>query len=117
MDDVVLVSLLQGQANFKRVADQRRYVHWPASDYILQRLALQPLHCDKMPGVPFFFRIDRTNIWMIQFAGQTSFAPHSLQSLLVRAQLFGQELQGDKSAQVYVSRLIDHSHAAWWKSL
>ena len=103
--------------SIQRVSDlnsQRQYLvglHWLATDAVLERYAIEKLHCDKAPSILLANFVDGTNIWMVQGGSSPCLPTKALQRLCVSGQFIGEELQGDESTKLSILGLVDHTHS------
>ena len=56
--------------------------------------------------------VDRADVRMVQGGGSLGFALEAAESLRVLGDFIGQELQGDKAAELHVLGFVDHTHPA-----
>ena len=84
---------------------------------MLQRHALEKLHGDKGRAVLVINFVNGTDVGMIEGRSSLSFSFETVQSLRVFGDVIGQELQGDKAAQLEVFSFVDHAHPATAKFL
>src|SRR5580692_2221664 len=86
-------------------------------DAALQRHAVKKFHGDEGFSVLLANIMNRANVGMVQRGRRLSFALKSGESQRVAGDVFGQELQGDKTMQPNILRFVDHAHAAAAESL
>ena len=84
----------------------------PAGDAMLQRHALQKLHGDEGFAVLVVDFVDGADVGMVQGGGGLGFALEAAECLRVFGHVVGQELEGDKAAELHVLGLVDHTHPA-----
>ena len=77
---------------------------------LIQALPFQQLHHDERLVAAFVQFVNGADAGMVQGGGSACFAPETLQCRRVLAGGFGQELDGDRAAQLLVLGLIDHAH-------
>ena len=79
---------------------------------MLQRHAIEKLHGDE--GLPVLLAdfVDGADVGMVQGGCGLGFALKTGEGLRILGNFFGQELQRDKAAQLYVLGLVDDTHAA-----
>ena len=90
---------------------KRRGKPRPCGDAVLQRLPLQELHHDEGLALVFIDVVNRADVGMIQRGGSPRLALEAFQRLAVLAEMFGQELQCDKTGELDVLGFVDHAHA------
>src|SRR5215510_12327637 len=75
-------------------------------------MSINPFHCDEANTSPFFQRIKRHNVGMINSSERSGFPLEALAALLDVAAFFGDDLQCNLAPQLRVFRKVDFSHAA-----
>src|SRR5215469_11436781 len=94
----------------------RPYSARPGADFrrdpIPESLPFEILHGDE--GLAFILAdfVNGADIRMVESRGGARFALKTLQSLAVLRKMFGEELQGDKAAELGVLGFINHTHPA-----
>ena len=83
-----------------------------SSDLLPKRVALQQFHSDKRLALVRLDFIYDADVGMIQGRSGPSLALESFQSLRIRGEKTGQELQGDMAAQFRVLGFIHFAHPA-----
>src|ERR1700758_3018314 len=107
MDDAL------GVGGFERVGDLNAEIeyflerHGPATDYALQRLAIEILHDDEGAAVFFADVVNGADIGMIEGRGGLGFAAEALEGLAILGHFFGQEFQGYRTVKARVLSFID----------
>ena len=78
----------------------------------LQRLAFQTLHHNERLAFVLADFVSSTDVGMVERRGRARLAVETFDELAVLGQLYGQELQGDRPAELGVLGLVHHAHAA-----
>src|ERR1700676_4421255 len=112
VDDAFGMRGVQSIGNFDRHAEQIFKLHVPTRYRVLQRHAIQILHCDEGSSALVTNIMDSANIRMIQGRRGTGLTFEPFKRLWVVRNVFWQELQSDESAESGVFSLIDDTHAA-----
>ena len=111
MDDAMLVRLLQSACDLEGDRDGVLTRQRAAQEARLQRLAVVERHRDEqLPLGCLADLVDRADVGMIQRRGRAGLQQKAAFRLRSRAEVAGQELQGDVSAEPLVERFVDHSH-------
>ena len=84
----------------------------PMLHQFLQRRAIEKLHGDEGVAVFFAYVVNSADIGVTQRRSGTRLAEEALPQCGVVSVLVGQELEGNKTLQTRVFRLIDNPHAA-----
>src|SRR5262245_22785996 len=79
--------------------------------------AFQILHGYKRTPVLFVNFVDGANVGMIQCGGSFGFTLEAAQGLWVFGYVVGQELKGNRTAELHVLGPVNHAHAAAAQSL
>src|SRR5580704_633056 len=79
---------------------------------MLQRHPVQKLHGDERVAVLVVNLVDGADVGVIQCRGSLGFALKAAECLLVFGYIVGQELEGDKTTELHILSLIDHTHTA-----
>src|SRR5579859_2099557 len=85
----------------------RRY-----SQHVLERLPFQQFHGDEWLPVVLVNVVNSADVGVIEGTRGLRFPLESLQSVMVLRELFRQELERDKAAELGVLGLIHHAHPA-----
>ena len=91
--------------------EQHFQIQWPAPDSVLQRQAVEEFHGDESFAVLVVNLVNGADVRMVQGRGSFGFALKAAQGLRIFGNVVGQELEGDKAAQLHVFRLVDNAHA------
>src|ERR1700674_1501203 len=78
---------------------------------MLQRQPVQKFHRDERSAVLLVNFVDRADVRMIQGRGSLGFALKAAQDLRVFGYFVGQELQGNKPAELHILSFVDNTHA------
>src|SRR2546425_4177047 len=84
----------------------------PYTNPMLECLTLQQLHCDKGLALAVINVVNRADIRMIERRGRLTFPLEAFERLMIFSERLGQELERDKTVQLGVLGLVDHTHAA-----
>src|SRR5271163_1102365 len=79
---------------------------------MLQRQPIEKLHSDEGLSLLVINLMDRADVRMIQCGGSFSFALKTGKCLRVFGHVVGQELEGNKAAELYVLGFVHHAHTA-----
>src|ERR1700746_1714547 len=77
---------------------------------MLQRGAFHKFHRNESLTVVFADFMDGANIWMVQSGSSLCLTVEAAQSLRVRRETIGKELQGYEAVQLDIFRFINHAH-------
>src|ERR1700722_3539732 len=91
--------------------------HRTPCNALLQRKAVKKLHGDERFAVVFINLVDGADVWMIQSRGSLRLALKTGECLRVFGYLIGQELEGNKPAELHIFGLINHTHPSAAKLL
>src|SRR5207244_4489266 len=86
--------------------------NWTASDALIQGLAFDKLHHQKLPPADDFQPMDCGDIRMIQRCQQPRFTLEARDPIRIARECFGQDLDRYTSAQLRIGGLVDVTHAA-----
>jgi hypothetical protein len=111
MNDAALVGSFErvedSDADFEELIERNGL----AVDAMLERDALEQLHCDVGDAVVFVNVVNRADIGMIQGRGSLRFAPETLERQRILGDVVGQKFQGDETLQFRIFSAKDDAHA------
>src|ERR1035441_6134193 len=110
VDDAFGVSRVQCVRNLDGQRENQLGFQRSASNAVPQRLAVEKLHGDERLSVLLANVVNRANIGVIQCGRGLRFASKASQCLRVASNFIGQELEGYKTMEPGVFRLIDNTH-------
>ena len=110
VSDALRVRRIQPIGNLDREVEQFVDLYEFRPDPVLEGLPFEILHRNE--GLAFIFAdlINGANMGMVESRGGARFTLKAFQSLAVLGEMFGQELQGDESAELGVFGLVDYTH-------
>ncbi len=79
---------------------------------MLQRLPLEQLHGEERPTFVFVNVVDGADVGVIERRGGAGLALEAFECGTVPSQLFGEEFERDRAAQMGILGAINHAHAA-----
>src|SRR4029077_5469667 len=112
MNDAFGMGRIQCVGNVDSDGEDSFQIECPGSDQRFQRHAFQILHGDERLTLVLANLINCADIRMIQRRSGLCLTPKSFQHLLVLGKMARKELQGDKTMERNVLRLVDDTHAA-----
>ena len=111
VDNTLRVRGIERVGNLDGQTEQNIGFHGPAGDAMLQRYAVEKLHCEKGMAILLPDFVDGADIRMVERRSRPRLALEPRQGLRVFDHLIGKELQGDKAVEGYIFRLVNHAHA------
>jgi len=111
MDDALGVRCVKRVANLNAKRQNQLGFHRSPSDAVLQRQAIQKLHSDERFAVLVVNFVDRANIRVVQCRGSFGLALKAAEGLRVFGYVVRQEFEGDKTPELHILGLVDHTHA------
>src|SRR2546427_10202290 len=112
VNDPLRMGSIQCVGNLDAQLQQLLRVERPAGNAVLERLALQKLHDNKVLAFVFINLMNGTDIRVIQGGGGASFTLKPLKCLAIFGHLCGQEFQSHQTPELGVFGLIHHTHSA-----
>src|SRR2546422_313170 len=112
VNDPLRMGSIQCVGNLDGQLQQLLRVERPAGNAVLERLALQKLHDNKVLALVFINLMDGTDVGVIQGGGGASFTLEPLHRITVLGKLFRQEFQSYQTAEPGVFCLVHHAHPA-----
>src|SRR5580704_14445076 len=106
------VSRIEGIGDFDGDREKNFRFQRTPRDAMLQSRAIQKLHGDEGFAMLVVNFVDGADVWMIQSGGSPGLALKAAEGLGVFCYLIRQELEGNKSAELYVLGFIDNTHPA-----
>jgi hypothetical protein len=106
----VTVDHALGVGGLDSEGEQCLHIHRKVADQVLQGLTVEKLHHDEGLAVFLANVIDGADGGMVQSGSCLSLTPETLKSLRVLRNVWGKELQSDKTVEPGVLGLVDHSH-------
>src|SRR5580693_3863337 len=91
--------------------------HRTPRNAVLQRQSVKKLHGDERFAVVFINLVDGADVWMIQSRGSLRLTLKTGECLRVFGYLVGQELEGNKPAELHIFGFINHTHPSAAKLL
>ncbi len=110
MNDSFGVGRIERVGNLDCDIEQLLQIEWPALDHIPQSLAFQILHHQEDTALVLANFVNCANVRMIQSGRGTSLPPESFQRLRIIRQGVGEKLESDKTVELDVLSLVDHTH-------
>ena len=111
MNDSAFVSCVEGVGNLNAERQHRLDVHRPPGDRVLQRQSIQKLHGDEGLAMLVVHFVDGADVGMVQRRSGLGLTLESAKSLRIFGNFIGQELEGNKTAEIYVLSIIDNTPA------
>ncbi len=111
MNDSFGVGRIERVGNLDCDIEQLLQIEWPALDHIPQSLAFQILHHQEDTALVLANFVNCANVRMIQSGRGTSLPPESFQRLRIIRQGVGEKLESDKTVELDVLSLVDHTTA------
>ena len=112
VNDSLCMGRIEGVRDFDADLEQMIHRQWTARDPAFQRLPVQKLHGDEMPSLVFVNFIDRADVRMAERRSSACLASKTLERRPIAPHFFGKKLQGNRTAQFGVLRLVYNTHAA-----
>ncbi len=103
---------IQRVGNLDAEIEQLIELQRTALDAVLEGLALQQLHGDKVLAIGDVNFMDGADVWIIQRRGGPRLALEAFDSLRIAGKFRWEEFQCDKAPQLEVFGLVNHAHAA-----
>ena len=111
VNDALGVSRFQRIGNLYSQVEKQIELESLFSNALLERLAFQQLHGDKMPPIDLCDLINSADVGMVQRRSRSGLTLKALQRRRIFFQLTRQEFQRDMAAQAEVFSLVNHTHA------
>ena len=86
--------------------------HRAPCDHVLQRRAVEEFHHDEGAAILLADVVNGADVGMIERRRGLGFALKTAQGLGIAGDFIGKELEGDKTVEAGVLRLVNHAHAA-----
>jgi hypothetical protein len=112
VDDPFGVCCVESVSDLNSERQNKFSFQWTATNAMLQRHPVQKLHSDKCFTILLTDVEDRADVRMVESGRSLGFALKTSQCLRVASNFIGQELEGYKTMEPGVFRLVDHAHAA-----
>jgi hypothetical protein len=94
-------------AEFQHEVDGQRF----AVDAVFEGLALEIFHGQKRAAIFFADVVDGADVGVVQGRGGTGFAAEPIQNGEMAADLIGQKLERNETAEARVLGFVDHAHS------
>ena len=113
MHDAFGMSGVERVRNLNGQAEQNIGVHGFSGNAMLQCHAIEMLHGDEGFSILLANVEDHADVGVVQRGCGFCLAPlKTSECLRVASHIFGQEFEGDKTAEADIFRLVNHTHAA-----
>ncbi len=112
MDDAGGVSGVESVGDLNRDVEKLIEIDGAIGDEVFEGLAVEEFHGDEGAAFVFADVVDGADVWVVQSGGGLGFALEAGEGLRVGGDIFGEEFEGDETAEAGVFGFVDDAHAA-----